>query len=247
MQQRYVSECVRRRTMSAFPIGNPKSASTVCKTRVVSGSLHVTRSLYMTSKYLIVFTSVMISICYWFILGPTTRCPDNCSLKSRSWESRRWQSSNYGWREHSLASLLCCAVSGSSSAWTASPVPKLLSCLPAFLVCFCLEQRVTVMLHQAGDISWISYVVCQPKQMREEGGRKEFGVVSLQCQLHSPWSWCVCFPCVVFPSTANAVSFKWVSVRLELERTPSCLLLRSWLLWGLAFLTEHLQQIFLEF
>lgn len=91
--------------------------------------------------------------------------------------------------------------------------------------------------------------LCQMPAKTDAGrrGRKEFGVVSLQRQLHSPWSWCVCFPCVVFPSTANAVSFKWVSVSLELERTLSCLLLCSWILRGLAFLTKHLQQIFLEF
>lgn len=121
-----------------------------------------------------------------FVLWPTTRCPGNCSLKSRSWESRRWQSSNYGWREHSLASLLCCAVSCSNSAWTVSPVPKLLSCLPAFWVCFCLEQWVTAMLHQAGDISWISYVVCQPKQMRKEGREKR--IWSRQFAVPAPFS-----------------------------------------------------------
>lgn len=186
MQQRYVSECVRRRTMSAFPIGNPKSASTVCKTRVVSGSLHVTRSLYMTSKYLIVFTSVMISICYWFILGPTTRCPDNCSLKSRSWESRRWQSSNYGWREHSLASLLCCAVSGSSSAWTASPVPKLLSVCLLFWFVFVLSSELQqCCIRQVTSVGFLMSYASQNRCGKREGEKNlESSVCSASSILH---------------------------------------------------------------
>ena len=99
--------------------------------------------------------------------------------------------------------------------------PKLLSCLPAARGCLCLQQWVTAVLGRAGDISWISCVGCQPKQMREEEGEKnlESSVYSASSILHGA-DVCVCLVLCSRPqqvqSPSQALLWAWSQRELAL-------------------------------
>lgn len=140
----------------------------------------------------------------------------------------RWAEQELGWRCRSSA----CGWRGRavSRRWCHRGVP---ACpCPC---CSGVQQRVQ-QRWPGRDSSWVSGARCQPRQMREEG-EKECGAVGLQRQLHSPWA---------------AVSRSLPSPRQRgsaspgLERALPRLLLRPWTSRGLAFLTRHLQQMFLE-
>lgn len=222
-----------RENLGSWGAGGPEALRRVHKVCSVAGSWRALLSAKeLKTLAALFFTSVLVSVCLYCDLS---LCPDAAHKKAQNqlgiWEVTGQQS---GVEEAvtGKSKRRCSRQQFSVISLSCPQIAELSACFSDLFLSWAVNHSSA----RLGRWHQLDFLCRMPaKTDAGRGGRKEFGVFSLQRQLHSPWSWCVCFPCAVCLSTANAVSFSQVSESSELESTLCCLLLGPWILWELAF------------